>query len=110
MSDLIRREDAIEAIRKRIETLSRDEQFVKKCGHIDLYGTIPLIRSIPSAQAWIPTSDRLPEKDGRYMVTFRDNVYFSPFEDGEWYIVGVTAWQEIPEPYREDGEHEVNRR
>ena len=104
MDDLIRRQDAVETIRKRIETLSRDEQFVKKCGHIDLYGTIPLIRSIPSAQAWVPTAERLPEQDGEYLVTLNGNVYFCRFDNGEWFIHGVSAWQEVPTPYREDGE------
>ena len=119
MDDLIRRQDAVETIRKRIETLSRDEQFVKKCGHIDLYGTIPLIRSIPSAQAWIPTSERLPEERGFYLCSCTDCITILEFVMGDKRrmeepsfvspVIGacnsyVEAWVPLPERYREDGE------
>lgn len=63
---------------------------------------------------WIPVNKRLPEKDGNYLCT----KVFHPRPDSEIYFVNagifqdghfddfVTAWQELPEPYRgdEDGQ------
>ena len=49
MSDLIRREDAIKAIDKRIKELSKHPEFVQKNGHIDVMGVKKHILAIPSA-------------------------------------------------------------
>lgn len=101
MSDLIDRQMVIDALMTILD----------KPNHAEFLYTDEICKALnelPSAQPepkWIPCEKKLPEKDGRYMVTFRDNVYFSPFEDGEWYIVGVTAWKEIPEPYREEADN-----
>lgn len=66
---------------------------------------------------WIPCSERLPEKDGSYLVDlgFRMEVIY--FVDGwntfkdyagkvhrESEIHGVKAWMPLPEPYEEDTE------
>ena len=68
---------------------------------------------------WIPTSERLPEKEGAYLVTcgvdypFLAVLEYDP-EKG-WHVEGdssfvfsdcyVRAWVPMPEPYKE-GEHE----
>ena len=61
---------------------------------------------------WIPVSERLPGKDGRYYVTRHDYVTQTDFTDILWYEKGmwwnrqatgdyaVTAWMPLPEPYR----------
>ena len=60
--DLISRQDAINAIDKRIVQLLEDPVFRRKHAHIDLYGAKKLIREIPSAEVdWIPCSERMPE-------------------------------------------------
>ena len=77
---------------------------------------------IQSAQQWIPVSERLPEKDGHYIVyaptysggsssskEYHDGVMFSAFKKGKWSIEHgyhkrpncVVAWMPLPTPYQE---------
>ena len=63
---------------------------------------------------WIPCSERLPKKDGRYQVTRYDYVTNTEFIDILWYEknlwwnrhstgdYAVTAWMPLPEPWREN--------
>lgn len=61
---------------------------------------------------WIPVSERLPEKKGRYVVTtdskYNDTVevtFYDP-KHNIWHIASnVIAWMPMPEPYRKDGEN-----
>ena len=73
---------------------------------------------------WIPCSERLPEKMGRYLCTVGANfrnpreMYYAPQEwadksdDATWRSVDgsyvfdwfVTAWQPLPEPYKAESE------
>lgn len=52
---------------------------------------------------WIPVSERLPDKNGRCLVTtdFGD-VCMDSFVDGIFvlYLGNVVAWQPLPEPYK----------
>lgn len=73
---------------------------------------------------WIPASERLPEEDGRYLVTFKYGIkvcmvgYGSckrtvlgyPIGHG-WYSLeeaqyyaddSIIAWMPLPKPYKED--------
>lgn len=83
------------------------------------------INGLPSAsirnQRWIPVSERLPEKEGRYLCTVGSNyrnpreMYYAPQEwakesdnatwrstDGSYvYDWFVEAWIPLPEPYKE---------
>ena len=55
---------------------------------------------------WIPVTERLPDKDGRYLVT---NSHWGAYEV-DWNIFfnnqgwlcekGVIAWMPLPEPYK----------
>lgn len=71
---------------------------------------------------WIPCSERLPEKDGSYLVCWNyRNMDVLMWADG-WNCIrridgkvdrnseidgaNITAWMPLPEPYREDGEEE----
>ena len=61
--------------------------------------------------SWIPVSERLPSKEGRYMVTRYDYVTNTDFIDILWYEenlwwnrhstgdYAVTAWMPLPAPY-----------
>lgn len=64
---------------------------------------------------WIPVTERLPEKDGMYLVSISpqsrmekrvDTDFYSHF--GVWQIFGkfVTAWMPLPEPYEKETEDE----
>ena len=89
MDDLIRRQDAIDAL---------------DC----INGTEEVLRSLPSAQQWIPVTERLPEK-GQTVIAFdkhRNKIYINTLSsDGvTWrkYTNNVTAWMPLPEPYKEE--------
>jgi len=72
-----------------------------------------IVANMPSAQRWIPCSEKLPDETGTYLVTKRSNAY--PVAEGV-YIVGsacwtdtyagkryrdgyILAWMPLPEPY-----------
>jgi hypothetical protein len=57
-------------------------------------------------QRWIPVSERLPEKNGDYLVTGRKGaVSKRKYDNGRWYGGwDVLAWQTLPEPYKEEGD------
>ena len=77
------------------------------------------LKALPPAQQWIPCSERLPEEEKTYLVTFanekvgmsswhKDTLYNRGFdayltgvtEDGECEYFGVVAWMEKPEPWK----------
>lgn len=73
---------------------------------------------------WIPVSERLPEEDGRYLVTFKSGIKIRMVGYGSckrtvlgypighgWYSLeeaqyyaedSIIAWMPLPEPYEED--------
>lgn len=71
------------------------------------------LQSVHPIPKWIPVTERLPEKDGMYLVSISpssrlekrvDTDFYSHF--GIWQIYGkfVTAWIPLPEPYRKEAE------
>ena len=82
------------------------------------------IKNMSDKSGWIPVSERLPEKDGRYLVTFKYGIkvcmvgygsckrtvlgypighgWYS-LEEAQYYAKdGIIAWMPLPEPYKED--------
>lgn len=48
---------------------------------------------------WISVEDRLPEKDGYYLVANDDDrAHFTTFAAGNFISCGVTHWMPLPEP------------
>ena len=123
--DLVSRKAAIEALAKHEKSNGHNYtlfvDIVSECAEI--------IRDLPSAQPepqWIPVSERLPEANGRYLVTrglnacgaMWNRVYIINYSDlmglkseRIWWdgnvgksdferIDDVIAWQPLPEPYR----------
>lgn len=85
----------------------------KEPSYTDPYNVLTEVReriqSLPSAQQWIPCSERLPEKSGDYLVTVAHHsgellVEVDQFdnENGSWwhYMDDVIAWMPTPEPYK----------
>ena len=110
MDDLISRQAAIDAIERT------DWYHINNNGELvhganskydvplykaeDIYKTI---NGLPSVQRWIPVSERLPEKSGKYLVTVQNgNVYAGTFDaySGRFQCAAV-AWQPLPEPYKD---------
>lgn len=53
---------------------------------------------------WIPVSERLPDKEGHYIIsTDYGDVTMDSFVDDIFVLNlgSVTAWQPLPEPYKE---------
>ena len=87
-----------------------------------LHDTADGIKALPSAQQWIPCSERLPNTNGCYLV-WRPHFFCGEvgmpsicYFDGQdtWHDSygvdfervlnekDVTAWMPLPEPYKED--------
>lgn len=58
---------------------------------------------------WIPCAERLPDSDGRYLVTCNKwgawnvdwNIWKMEPKPSWLWEQGVTAWMPLPEPYKE---------
>lgn len=61
------------------------------------------MKDLPSAQQWIPCSERLPDKANFYICTMKDSlvksVWYSTFHGFEW-EEDVIAWMSLPEPWK----------
>ena len=62
---------------------------------------------------WVPVSERLPEKNGYYLVTrkgfsMKNHVKRVGYDANakRWSEGSIIAWQELPEPYKEGGAKE----
>lgn len=62
------------------------------------------LMGVPTAQQWIPCSERLPDQNGKYLVVGRQKaINILKFDGGRWYGKwGVVAWMPLPSPYREE--------
>ena len=106
--DLIYRQAAIDAMDDIANFVCvKDEDYILQEEAIDN------LKQLPSAQQWIPCSERLPEESGLYIVT---NVgrwvepvgtrYYNIRADGGFWSGHpgdkVLAWMELPPVYKED--------
>ena len=92
MNDIISRQVEIDAFM----TATADGDKAEWCEWV--------LKQVPSAQQWIPCSNRMPEKPGKYLVTVKNgNVYAGTFDviSGKFQCA-ATAWMPLPEPYREE--------
>ena len=124
MDDLIKRQDAVNELSYCQTYLFDSRDNDKKISLEDAEYTI---ERLPSAQQWIPCSERLPDKEGEYLVTFSDEWkrnlvrvlwYGTPFDLDDrtmWTFYceheygfeafkaekPIVAWMPLPEPYKE---------
>lgn len=103
MSDLIERQDILGALKASCLELGGSEWGDGEMGvHKDDIEAV--VNSVPSANQWIPCSERLP-KYGQLVLTcnLKDDEYevnhIIDEEDGEWFIHGVDVWMPLPKPY-----------
>ena len=136
-NDLVYRQQAIDLFNDSAELLRRvldDTDIVgaeRKIFEWELRLTesyISDLKELPSAQQWIPCSERPPEKEGVYFVTFSKScllenelpVMDAIWRDGQWQYgvlesyehrmpklviepigeLKVIAWMPLPEPYK----------
>lgn len=116
MNDLIRRQDAIDAIMKIPDSNWTSRHYANA------------IKTVKPTQQWIPCSERLPDKyvdeDGiliHYLVCDSDGDigtgFYEPDSDEHWDVqwpacndayfdIRIVAWMPLPEPYKESEEVE----
>lgn len=103
MSDLISRQ-AVDELSKELVHTTRDKaDFL--CNFWERLQKLP---SVENKGEWISVSERLPEKDGQYLVTYdREDeikVNISYFDRHGFWIGNVVAWMPLPEPYKAESE------
>ena len=102
MDDLISRSDVLDkAIFIPIaKIMTKDKVIYRKAVFVDD------IEKIPSAQQWIPCSERPPEEEGEYLCCDEEGSrWVDSFQDGEWFMemfsgVEWLAWMPLPEPWK----------
>lgn len=105
MSDLISRQAAIDAFGLPIFIIKGEENAERVAEY--LKAVLQRIKELPSAepeQQWIPCSERLPEKAGKYLFSVQNgNVYAGTFDQySHRFQCAAVAWMPLPEPYQEE--------
>lgn len=96
----------------RQETIERFTMTAPQMSVIHIYEAVEILESLPPAQQWIPVTERLPEKEGYYLLTVESliaeagSVVISRPYNGrggfcDVYWNNVIAWMELPKPYKE---------
>lgn len=113
MSDLISREAVLEFEEYVGEPATWDKPYPKG----DLYVKSEIIERIPSVEPerrWIPISEKLPDKEGWYLVTddsggvlWLEVEHYDPESGLKPFctIQNPIAWMPLPEPYK-DGDQD----
>lgn len=105
--ELIERQAAIDAIRNMCEECDSDYCGECRVGRNDCE---KVLEGLPSAQQWIPCSERLPDNDDSVLISNSHGVTKAWWNGKFWTSIAVkkyktvTAWMPLPEPYQEEGE------
>ena len=114
MSDLISRVEALKNYQDLCTgTSCMDCPFLidRLNGDCKLENFIKALHSAEKTGKWIPCSERLPEDDSMKLVTAQPkkgepSVNRAYYAGGLWHgsgsMAAVTAWMDLPDPYRED--------
>ena len=111
MSDLIRRDDAIDAIGADIDEIDAFDPsagIMKAC----IRRAIWKVMGVPSADRpqgeWIPCSERLPKENTEVLMSLEWGVDIGEYRNGEWHSEwinhyddgNVLAWMPLPKPWK----------
>ena len=107
MSDLIKREDAIEAIEELPNAYNGWSDAYDKAYII---GTLEEVPSADRPQEWIPCSERLPKIGEKVLASTKKTVFTQVFkgyysEPKRWAwennrVKEIEAWQPLPKPWK----------
>lgn len=73
--------------------------------HVQLAEWLEELRKLREAERWIPVSERLPDKNGKCLVSLDfGDVSEDSFVDGIFvlYLGNVIAWKPLPEHYESE--------
>lgn len=116
-NDLISRE----ALKEYVKEIEDYESANTICGYIDNapsvtprdnydLGYVQGLEDGRNADRWIPVTEKLPEKDGLYLVTFFTGLFntrlcttASYYLKCGWSMENVIYWKPLPEPYMKGG-------
>ena len=111
--DLIKRSDAIKAIINKPAWHGSDGSYYHGDDIRDALNGLP---SADRPQEWIPCSERLPEKAGHYLCSFKkanriDSIYvdLAYWTGGRWYgylANEINAWMPLPKPWKGADDYE----
>ena len=120
MDDLISRQAAIDEAKEWIDAVYFEENDKRERKAIECF--IGSLKNMPSAQRWIPCSERPPEIDKEVLVTdgeiywvcslfespdIEDGLYQWEDNYGHWHEFETwVAWMPLPEPWKERN-HEI---
>lgn len=110
MCDLISKQAVIDRINKQREHLRPDIDTRDFIANYAYKICIEFIERMPSAQPeqrWIPVTERLPDKDGLYLVTtskgqVQIHVFSHNGNSEECWMRCNKAWMPLPKPYEEE--------
>ncbi len=76
------------------------------CINIQPSLTFEIIQATKTSDKWIPCSERLPDKDGKYLVATDgtygiDAIDIAMYENGKWLKSSkILAWMYLPDEYK----------
>ena len=106
MSELLDKQVVLDTIFDKMEKVENADTVL---GMAVAMGVVKELPPVEQKQAWIPVSERLPEKNDVYLVAInsygcptRDVDGFSSQSVRKWEMYGksVVAWMPLPEPYK----------
>ncbi len=103
MEDLIRRSDAIKGAKRLHNLFSSPFYNRDRVEMIEAY-----FNDIPSADRWIPCSERLPKENTEVLMSLEWGVDIGEYRNGEWHSEwinhyddgNVLAWMPLPKPWK----------
>ena len=101
----------VERDKERLEHCTENDR-AEHCEGIDCFWCVwdkatSIVQEVAKDGGWIPCSERLPDKEGTYLVTLKkwETITFARFTDiktNPHFNALVIAWMPLPQPYTEE--------